>query len=207
LQPDPIGYAAGDLNLYSYVGNDGGNLTDPMGLEPGLGGGAGAMGSSGGGPGGAGGGNLNTPWTWNYPQNGQTWNIVPATPPYFGTGTYPTPLFGPAPQPIPGTGIDFPPQVNFSNPYSLFGPLVTFPFGDGLIPGTLSQPNLNIPTLINPYPAATPLAPGAWNQNQPAVQYNPNVMEELPQGTTNPFREVPPVGGPISPYRTFSGLS
>jgi len=33
LQPDPIGYGGGDLNLYSYVGNDGGNLTDPMGLQ------------------------------------------------------------------------------------------------------------------------------------------------------------------------------
>ena len=36
LQPDPIGYAAGDMNLYGYCGNDGGNLTDPLGLFGGL---------------------------------------------------------------------------------------------------------------------------------------------------------------------------
>jgi hypothetical protein len=33
LQPDPLGYAGGDLNLYSYVGNDGANLVDPLGLS------------------------------------------------------------------------------------------------------------------------------------------------------------------------------
>ncbi len=31
LQPDPIGYSAGDMNLYAYVGNDAVNLTDPDG--------------------------------------------------------------------------------------------------------------------------------------------------------------------------------
>ena len=38
LQPDPIGFDAGDLNLYSYVGNDAANLTDSLGLMPGAGG-------------------------------------------------------------------------------------------------------------------------------------------------------------------------
>lgn len=32
LQTDPIGYAAGDLNIYSYVGNDPVNSRDPLGL-------------------------------------------------------------------------------------------------------------------------------------------------------------------------------
>jgi len=32
LQRDPIGFAAGDLNLYAYVGNDPYNWTDPTGL-------------------------------------------------------------------------------------------------------------------------------------------------------------------------------
>ncbi len=32
LQPDPLGYDSGDLNLYAYVGNDAANLADPMGL-------------------------------------------------------------------------------------------------------------------------------------------------------------------------------
>jgi len=45
LQPDPLGYAAGDLNLYSYVGNDGLNSADPMGLEPGLGNGGNSAGA------------------------------------------------------------------------------------------------------------------------------------------------------------------
>jgi len=34
LQPDPIGFDGGDLNLYSYVQNDSSNLTDPSGLDP-----------------------------------------------------------------------------------------------------------------------------------------------------------------------------
>jgi RHS repeat-associated protein len=33
LQRDPIGFAAGDLNLYAYVGNDPYNFTDPSGLS------------------------------------------------------------------------------------------------------------------------------------------------------------------------------
>ncbi len=32
LSPDPIGFDAGDMNLYAYVGNDAMNLTDPAGL-------------------------------------------------------------------------------------------------------------------------------------------------------------------------------
>jgi RHS repeat-associated protein len=32
LSPDPIGFDAGDMNLYAYVGNDAVNLTDPAGL-------------------------------------------------------------------------------------------------------------------------------------------------------------------------------
>jgi hypothetical protein len=34
LSPDPIGFAAGDANLYRYVGNTPTNLTDPSGLAP-----------------------------------------------------------------------------------------------------------------------------------------------------------------------------
>ncbi|GEM_PF-1638622 len=33
LQPDPIGYDAGDLNLYAYVGNSPLVYTDPLGLQ------------------------------------------------------------------------------------------------------------------------------------------------------------------------------
>jgi hypothetical protein len=32
LQPDPIGYSGGGLNLYAYVGNDAPNQSDPLGL-------------------------------------------------------------------------------------------------------------------------------------------------------------------------------
>jgi RHS repeat-associated protein len=34
LSQDPIGFAAGDGNLYRYVGNNPANLTDPSGLDP-----------------------------------------------------------------------------------------------------------------------------------------------------------------------------
>ena len=30
---DPLGFAAGDANLYRYVGNDPPDLTDPTGLQ------------------------------------------------------------------------------------------------------------------------------------------------------------------------------
>jgi RHS repeat-associated protein len=33
LQPDPIGFAAGDLNIYAYVSNDPYNWSDPSGLN------------------------------------------------------------------------------------------------------------------------------------------------------------------------------
>ena len=33
LQKDPVGYTAGDINLYRYVGNNPVNLVDPLGLE------------------------------------------------------------------------------------------------------------------------------------------------------------------------------
>jgi RHS repeat-associated protein len=33
LTRDPIGYAAGDVNQVRYVGNGGGNVVDPSGLE------------------------------------------------------------------------------------------------------------------------------------------------------------------------------
>ncbi|MBX9627173.1 MAG: RHS repeat-associated core domain-containing protein, partial [Gemmataceae bacterium] len=43
LQPDPIGFAGGDPNLYRYVGNSPTNFVDPSGLsgEPPLAGGGG----------------------------------------------------------------------------------------------------------------------------------------------------------------------
>ncbi|MBX9624542.1 MAG: hypothetical protein K2X82_12105 [Gemmataceae bacterium] len=34
VTPDPIGYAAGDDNLYRFVENNAVNLTDPSGLAP-----------------------------------------------------------------------------------------------------------------------------------------------------------------------------
>jgi RHS repeat-associated protein len=34
MQVDPIGYAAGDVNLYGYVGNNGVNLSDAIGFKP-----------------------------------------------------------------------------------------------------------------------------------------------------------------------------
>ena len=36
LQQDPIGFDAGDTNLYRYVGNNPTNATDPSGLDGGL---------------------------------------------------------------------------------------------------------------------------------------------------------------------------
>ncbi len=38
LQPDPIGFSAGDMNLYTYVGNDAVNMIDSAGLTVGAGG-------------------------------------------------------------------------------------------------------------------------------------------------------------------------
>ncbi len=55
LQPDPMDYSGGDLNLYSYVGNDGLNQIDPLGLAATGGGGFFGPGGPGGnifGPGG-----------------------------------------------------------------------------------------------------------------------------------------------------------
>jgi RHS repeat-associated protein len=37
VQTDPIGFSAGDVNLYRYVANDPVNWIDPLGLEPGYG--------------------------------------------------------------------------------------------------------------------------------------------------------------------------
>jgi RHS repeat-associated protein len=44
LQPDPIGYDGGDLNLYGYVNNDPLNSFDPLGLTGGVGNGGGGGG-------------------------------------------------------------------------------------------------------------------------------------------------------------------
>ncbi len=33
IQPDPLGYGAGDMNLQCYVGNDPLNMVDPLGLQ------------------------------------------------------------------------------------------------------------------------------------------------------------------------------
>ncbi len=46
LQPDPIGFDAGDLNLYAYINNDSVNSTDSFGLAPGTGDDYGANSSS-----------------------------------------------------------------------------------------------------------------------------------------------------------------
>lgn len=87
LQPDPIGYFD-DLNLYSYVGNQPINFTDPLGLAggagggaggPGGGGGPGGSGPGGGGSGGGGGGGGNNPppaGSGNEPQNWE-WGTGP----------------------------------------------------------------------------------------------------------------------------------
>lgn len=32
MEADPIGFEGGDVNLYTYVGNNPVNLTDPLGL-------------------------------------------------------------------------------------------------------------------------------------------------------------------------------
>jgi len=55
LQPDPIGYSAGDLNLYGYVKNDPLNATDSLGLYGDFGEHAAGPGANGGRPGDVGG--------------------------------------------------------------------------------------------------------------------------------------------------------
>lgn len=49
IQPDPLGYSAGDMNLYAYVHNDAINLLDFFGLEPGHSGGGNTGGNGDGG--------------------------------------------------------------------------------------------------------------------------------------------------------------
>jgi RHS repeat-associated protein len=67
ISQDPIGFHSGTTDLYSYVGGDPVNLTDPTGLDAGGGGGgggAGGGGGSGGGGGGSGGGGGGSGGSW-----------------------------------------------------------------------------------------------------------------------------------------------
>jgi|GEM_PF-273034 len=90
MQPDPIGYQGGDLNLYAYVKNSPQVLTDPLGLWPAEGAPAGKKGGQG----------LPPPWASSPP-------TPPATPdPYYrpqllpkegadNSTLLPSPTFGP----------------------------------------------------------------------------------------------------------------
>jgi RHS repeat-associated protein len=97
LQPDPIGYLAGTLNLYAYVNNDPLQFLDPLGLQATQSTGTGPDSGSGPGPG-TGTGSGTGQGTSTGTGNGGI--VVPITPPPGGWITEP-PLFPPPNTPFP----------------------------------------------------------------------------------------------------------
>ncbi|MFT3881790.1 MAG: RHS repeat-associated core domain-containing protein [Gemmatales bacterium] len=74
LSEDPIRWAAGDSNLYRYVGNASTSFTDPSGLDP-----DGDLEGIGGGGGGGGGSSAGLNWNWGRMWAGGLWGGTPGS--------------------------------------------------------------------------------------------------------------------------------